>query len=124
MARDRMSDEFDDELPERGSRPLTQAGLARARSKVKGPAIILIVHAVLGLLGTGYAAVQLAVDPVAQFKQQRADAEANMNAQQKQDLKGFYDSMEKFMGGYAQALPFIVGLGVVASLLTLVGAVR
>ncbi len=120
--RDRDDDRFDDEMDETAG-PLTAARLKKAKDRVKAPAIILIVHAVLGLLGTVYAITQLAVDPVAQVKQERAKAEANMNAQQQQQVKGIYDGLEAFMEYYAKALPALIGMGVVVGLLTLIGAV-
>jgi hypothetical protein len=123
MARDRMRDEFDDDLPARGPLPLTPARLARARSRVKAPAVLLIVHAILGLLFTAYGVTQLGKDQAAEFRRERAKAEANMNAEQREQLKDFYDGMEKVMEGYGQALPVLVGLSVVVSLLTLLGAV-
>ena len=122
MARDRDDDRFDDEMDDTAG-PLTAARLKRAKDRVKAPAIILIVHAVLGLLGTVYGMTQLAVDPVAQVKQERAKAEANMNAQQQQQVKGFYDFLETFMEYYAKSLPGLIGMGVIGGLLTLIGAI-
>ena len=124
MARDRDDDRFDDEMDEPAG-PLTAARLKRAKYRVKVPAIILIVHAVLGLLGTVYNVVYLAMDPVAQFKKQRDEAENNpqMPADQKKMMKEIYDMMQPGIDALPTLLPVMIGLGVIVEALTLIGAV-
>ena len=124
MARDRDDDRFDDEFDETAG-PLTAARLKRAKDRVKAPAIILIVHAVLGLLGTVYNVVYLAMDPVAQFKKQRDEAENNpqLRAEQKKMMKEIYDIMQPGIDVLPTLLPVMIGLGVIVETLTLIGAV-
>lgn len=112
----------DDDLPDPAAQ-LTAAQLQRAKARVLGPAVLLIVHATLGMLGAVYGVTQLAVDPVAQVKQERAKAEVDMTAQQREQVKPLYDGLELGLGYYVKALPALIGVSFVFEMLILIGAV-
>ncbi len=123
MPRDADDDRWaDDDLPDPVA-PLTPAQLKRAKARVFSPVALLVIHGALGLLGAVYGLTQLAVDPVAQMKQERAEAEANMTAQQRQDVAPLYDALELGVGYYVKALPVLIGFGLVFDTLVLIGAV-
>lgn len=135
MARDRFDDEADDvnDRDDRsGGRYDDEPGddrftLAEAKKAVSTPAILLIIHAILGLLGVVYAAVTLAMgNPADEFRKQREIEEnrPGLDANQKAVLKKTYDAMEPFMDAYGKALPAIIGVGLVVNLLTLIGAFK
>ena len=126
--RDRDDDESDrwadDELPDANS-PISAARLARAKARVKAPAIVLIIHAALMFLTAGYNTFSLAVDPVAKFKADREKAENDpaLPAEQKKAMKDVYDFMQPGVELLPVILPVSIGVGVVVGALTLFGAV-
>ena len=97
--------------------------LEDARSKVKGPAIALMVTAVISLLLTAYSAFSYFVTMKSDFEAQRAkiDADPNMSAQAKRDMKEMLDTIEKIA---AVALPVDWLIVIAASLVIFVGALK
>jgi hypothetical protein len=121
---------WDDERDDRGSRRHghdsdrpDRRDLEEARSKVKGPAIALMVTVFCGLLSLAGGIFQYFVALPDQFAQQRVqiDADPNMNGQMKKDMHAFIDNYEK---GVNVALPIQWVLIGFTSVLTLIGAVK
>jgi len=97
--------------------------LEDAKSKVKGPAIALMVTAVISLLGLAFSAFSYFVTMKSDFDAQRAkmDADPNMPAQTKQDMKGMMDTYEKIV---TVALPVDWLIVIATSLVIFVGAMK
>jgi len=135
MARDRFddtADDFDDRSPNRfeedagepeGDRRATDI----AKSAVSTPAIMLIIHAILGLLGVVYGIVTISTsNPAEEFRKQRVVEEnrPGLDANQKAATKQTYDMVEPALDAYTKALPALTGLGLVVNLLMLIGAIK
>ena len=122
-----MAMERDDERYPRDDRDdrdrFDSRDLEDAKSKVKGPAIALMVIAVLSLLGLAYSAFSYFVTMKTQFDERRAkmDADPNMPAQTKQDMKAMLDTYEKIV---TVALPVDWLIVIVTSLVIFVGALK
>ncbi len=123
-------DRWNDDRDDRGSRRdgydrdrPDRRDLEEARSKVKGPAIALLVTVILGLLSLGAGVFQYFVTMPNQFAEQRAkiDSDPKMNAQMKTDMHAFMDSYEK---GVNVGLPIQWVLVGFTSVLTFVGALK
>ena len=97
--------------------------LEDARSKVKGPAIALMVTAVISLLLTAYSTFSYFVTMKSDFEAQRAkiDADPNMQPQMKRDMKEMMDTYEKIA---TVALPVDWLIMIAASLVIFVGALK
>lgn len=126
MANDR-DDDRDDDRYARDNRDdrdrFDSRDLEDAKSKVKGPAIALMVTAVISLLGIAYSVFSYFVTMKSQFDAQRAkmDADPNMPAQTKQDMRAMMDTYEKIV---TVALPVDWLIVIAASLVIFVGALK
>ena len=134
MPRDRDDDEYDDEEYDRDDeddgrdrRPLLRvAQLRRARKRVQGPAILLIVNAVLGLGVFGYNVVSgLLRDPLLNVKKQRAENDRNpqLNAQQRQLMNEMNESVQQGVKPFVPLFQMTIVLGGFLPLITIAGAV-
>ena len=120
-----MANDRDDDRDARDDRDdrdrFDSRDLEDAKSKVKGPAIALMVTAVISLLLTAYSAFSYFVTMKSDFAEQRAkiDADPNMQAPMKRDMKELMDTYEKIA---MVALPVDWFIVIAASLVIFVGA--
>ena len=98
---------------------------AAGRSKVKGPAIGLMLVGLIALGLAGYAGVQLAdgsmdaeLDKAFAEQEKQFDNDPKMNAQQKQEAKQMVASIKGFT---RSAMPAFVGLTALSGLVTIAG---
>jgi predicted PurR-regulated permease PerM len=120
---DRWGDDLNDDRDRRGDGS-PEGVIRRARQKVGGPAIGLIITGVLSLVGVGIGLVQvLVVGLGAQFDEQRKkiDQDPNMPAQQKAQMKDFLDNYEKIL---TTVLPVAYVVASVVGIITIVGGVK
>ncbi len=120
---DRWGDDLDDDRGRRGD-GAPEGVIRRARAKVGGPAIGLIVTGVLSLISVAIGLVQvLVVGLGAQFDEQRKkiDQDPNMPAEQKAQMKDFLNNYEKIL---TTALPAIYLVASVVGIITIVGGVK
>ncbi|HET6575208.1 MAG TPA: hypothetical protein VFG68_16495 [Fimbriiglobus sp.] len=119
---DEGRDRWDD--PGRRGDNSPEAVIRRAKGKVAGPAIGLIITGILSLLGVGIGLVQvLVVGLGAQFDAQRKkiDQDANMPAQQKAQMKDIINTYERVL---KVALPPAYLIASVVGVLTIIGGVK
>lgn len=130
MATERDDDRWGDEPTDRGDRygsddrdRFDSRDFDDARRKVKGPAIALMVTAIISMLSLAGGILQYFFTMEDQFKQQRAqiDADPKMPAQQKKDMKAFMDGYEKAV---MIAWPIDWPILGITSIVILVGAVK
>ena len=122
-SRDRDDERYDDEP----GRDDPRDAIARAKKIVKTPAILLIIHAIVGLLGVAYGIVTIvSANPAEEFKKQRVIEEnrPGLDANQKAALKQTYDMMEPAMELYSKALPALIGVGALSMILVLIGGFK
>ena len=123
---DERDEEFDDEDDGREVRPPLKAGqLRRAKARVRGPAILLIVYAVLGLLVFTYNVVTGLRDPLAEFKKQRVVTENDptLPPENRRALKEVNDGIENTVKPFVPLIKLLILASGVPPLLTLAGAV-
>ena len=121
----RKYDDHDDEGdPPDAVTPLSAAQLARAKSRVVGPAVLLTVCGVLGLGVFGFHVVTGLRDPVAKFKRLRGGFENDplLDERERQGLKAINDDLEKSKPFVTLARLAILACGA-PPLLTVAGAV-
>lgn len=109
------SDEPYDDRPRPPSR-------AEVKSKVMGPAIGLIICAVLQLLGSVYNVLTINQLP-AQFEAQRKqiDADPKMGEDQKKQMKDFLQTYENIV---TPGMPVGIGLGAIGGVVILIGGIK
>ena len=116
-------DDFDqrEELDDRGDDGRERV-IRRAKQSVLGPAIGLIIVAIIGILLGAY---NLAAMPNLDAEFDKAikqnEGDANKSAAQKKEFKDIIDKMRAPM---KTGLPIVMGLGLVVGLITLLAAVR
>jgi hypothetical protein len=123
---DRDADDFDDR--DRGRRDdrddrderLTRRELADVKARVKTPAVVLLVFAILNLVFVPLGAINFFTLP-AMIKQQKEqiDRDPNMQAAQKKQMKEFFDTYEKIL---MAVLPVSLVLQGVLGVLQLIGS--
>jgi predicted PurR-regulated permease PerM len=120
---DEGRDRWDDEPGRRGDGS-PEGVIRRAREKVAGPAIGLIITGILSLIGVVIGLVQVFVIGMgAQFDAQRKqiDQDPNMPAAQKAQMKDFMDTYERILG---VALPPMYLVAAAVGVITIVGGVK
>jgi predicted PurR-regulated permease PerM len=120
---DEGRDRWEDDPGRRGD-DSPEGVIRRAKEKVSAPGIGLIITGVLSLLGVVIGLVQvLVVGLGAQFDMQRKqiDADPNMPADQKAQMKNFLDNYERVLG---VALPPMYLVAAAVGVLTIVGGVK
>jgi hypothetical protein len=100
----------------------------RALGKVKAPAILLIVTAVLSLLATAWNAYSYAsgdldrqLDAQLEVQRKQVDENPQINAQDKQRVK---DTLTQYFQAIRSALPIVLALVALARIVMLVAGVR
>ena len=125
---DRFEDDedYEEEEDERDEPPPLKAGqLRRAKARVQGPAILLIVYAGLGLLVFGYNVITGLRDPLAAFKKQRVQTENDpkLAPEDRRALKGINDDIENAVKPFVPLFQLAIVLSGVFPLVVIAGAV-
>jgi len=109
---DRMDDGFDRERDD----------IAYAKQRVKAPAVTMLVFACISLVMTPLSLINYfrLPDIIAQQREQ-IDNNPGMQANQKQQMKDFWDMYEKVL---LAVLPFTIGLQVIFGTLSVIGSLK
>jgi predicted PurR-regulated permease PerM len=121
---DEGRDRWDDDPGRRGGDGSADSVIRRAKEKVNGPAIGLIITGILSLVSVVIGLIQvLVVGMGAQFDAQRKQIEQdpNMPAAQKAQMQDFLNTYERIL---TVALPPVYILASVVGIITIIGGIK